>query len=66
MTDIDQERRKLRAAPFVAACRQRAQRVPVIALTPRDDVGALRLADLNKILARQFDGGFSRFRPAGH
>jgi hypothetical protein len=39
--DVDQQRRELRAPPGVAAHRQRAQRVAVVALAARDEV-ALR------------------------
>ena len=44
MMRLDQQRREGRAAPFVAAGRQRAQRIAVIALAAGDDVAALRLA----------------------
>ena len=39
MADLDQQRLELRPPPFVAADRQRAQRVAVIALPPRDQRG---------------------------
>ena len=44
MFDLDEQRRELRAPPRIAPDRQRAQSVAVIALPPRDDVAALRLA----------------------
>ncbi|MNY09220.1 hypothetical protein D3C86_1421260 [compost metagenome] len=63
---LDQQRRELRAAPGVAAHRQRAQRVAVIALPARDDMTALRLADFHEVLPRHLQGGFHRFGAAGH
>ena len=53
MRDIDQQRRELRAAPRVAADRQRPKRVAVITLPARDEVPALGLANLDEILARE-------------
>src|ERR1700730_18631324 len=57
---------ELGAAPFVAAGRERAQRIAVIALTPRDDVPALALTFLDEILPRHLDRGLDRFRSAAH
>jgi hypothetical protein len=62
---IDQQRRELAPAPFVAADRERAERVAVIALAPRDEVAPLRLADLDEILARELERGLDRLGPAG-
>ncbi len=59
--DLDEQRRKLRAPPGIAPDRQRAQRIAVIALPPRDDVAALRLADFDEILARHLQRRFHRF-----
>ncbi len=64
MVGFDQQRAKLRATPFVAAGRKRAQRIAVIALAARDDVPALRLALLDEILTRHFQRGLDRFRSA--
>ncbi len=51
--------------PLVAADRERAQRVAVVALAARDEVRALRLADLDEILARELERGLDRLRAAG-
>ena len=61
---LDQQRLELRAPPSVAADRERAERIAVIALAPRDDVAALRLADLDKILARHLERRLDRLRAA--
>ncbi len=63
---LDQQRREGRAPPFVAADRERAQRIAVIALAPRDDVAALGLATLDEILPRHFQRRLDRFRSAAH
>ena len=63
---LDQERREGRAPPFVAARRQRAQRIAVIALAAGDDVAALLLAALGEILPRHLERRFDRFRPTAH
>lgn len=63
---LDQQRRELRAAPGVAAHRQRAQRIAVVALAPRHDVAALGLADFDEILAGHLQRGFHGFRTARH
>ena len=63
---LDQERREGRTLPFVAAGRQRAQRIAVIALAPGDHVAALRLAALGEILPRHLERRFDRFRSAAH
>ncbi len=63
---VDQERRELSPPPRVAADRERAERVAVIALPPRDEDAALRLADLDEILPRHLERGLDRFRAAAH
>ncbi len=59
-----QQRRIGFAAPGVSAGGERTQRIAVIALATRDEALALRLAGLDKILPRQLDAGFDRFRTA--
>jgi hypothetical protein len=54
---MHQERLELAPPPFVAADGQCAQRVAVIALPPCDEHAALRLADLDGVLARQLQRG---------
>ena len=44
---------------------QRTQRIAMVALAARDEVRALGLANLHKILARHFQCGFHRFRATG-
>ena len=61
---LDQQRLEGRAPPGVAAGRERAERVAVIALPPRDDVPALRLADLDEILPRHLERRLDRLRAA--
>src|SRR6476659_4642578 len=63
---LDQERRERRAAPFVAAGGQRAQRVAVIALAAGDDVAALGLAALDEILPRHLQRRLDRLRAAAY
>jgi len=63
---VDQQRRIGGAPRAVAADGERAERVAVIALAARDDVAALRLADLDEILARHLQRRFDRLRAAGH
>ena len=43
-----------------------AERIAVIALAPGDDMAALRLADLDKILARHLERRLDRLRTAAH
>src|SRR5207244_3404949 len=62
MLDVDQKRRELAPPPRVAAHRQRAQRIPVVALAPGDEDAALKLPDLDEVLARHLERGFDRFR----
>ncbi len=64
MMGLDQQRRELLAAPFVAADRERAQRVAVIALPPADEVPALGLADLDEVLARHLQRRLDGLRAA--
>ena len=52
------------AARLVAAHRQCAQRVAVIALPARDEDAALGLTDLDEVLPRHLEGGFDRLRAA--
>ena len=61
-----QQRPELRAAPRVAADGERAQRVAVIALPPADEMRAVRLADLEEVLARELERRLHAFRPAGN
>ena len=63
---LDQKRLELRPAPGVAADGQGAERIAVIALPPGDDMTALRLADLDKILARHLERRLDRLRAAAH
>ena len=62
--DVDQQRRELRAPPRVAAHRQCAERVAVIALAARDEVPALRFAALDEVLPRHLQRRLDGFRPA--
>jgi hypothetical protein len=57
MGDLDQQRCELRPPPGIAAHGQRPQRVAMVALAPRDEVAALRLADLDEVLARHLQRG---------
>ena len=60
-----QQRQEGLPAPCVAANRQRTERVAVIALATRDEELALRLADLDEVLAREFQCGLDGFRATG-
>ncbi len=64
--DVDQQRRELRAPPGVAADRQRAERVAVIALATRDEVPTLRLPDLDEVLARHLQRRLDRLGATRH
>ena len=64
MVGLDQQRLELRAPPFVAAGRERAERIAVIALPARDDVPTARLAFLDEILPRQLQRRLDRLRAA--
>ena len=57
-----QDRFVQRAPHHVAAGRQRAERVAVIALPAGDEMHALRLADLDEILPRQLQRRLGAFR----
>ncbi len=61
---LDQQGLELGSPPGVAADRERAKRVAVIALAPRNDMGPLRLADLDEILARHLERRLDRLRAA--
>jgi hypothetical protein len=61
-----EDRRERLAAPCVAAHRERAQRVAVIALAARDEVRALRLADFHEVLARHLERRLHRLGTAAH
>src|ERR1700678_3007194 len=61
---LDQKRLELRPAPVVAADGQGSERIAMIALPPGDDMTALRLADLDKILARHLERRLDRLRAA--
>lgn len=63
--NVDQQRREGLAAPLVAADRQRAECVAVVALAARQEGGALRLAGFQPVLAGQFERGLHGFRAAG-
>jgi hypothetical protein len=63
---FDQERAKLGPAPFIAAGRQRAQGVAMIALSPRDDVPAPSLALFDEILTGHLERRLDRLGPAAH
>jgi len=60
-----QHRRVQRAPHGVAAGRQRAERVAVIALPARDDMHALRLPGLDEMLSRQLQRRLAALRPGG-
>ena len=62
---LGQDRLELRPPPGIAAGRQRAQRIAVIALPARDEMTALRLADLDEILPRHLHGSLDGLRAAG-
>ena len=65
MGDFHQQRLKHAAANGVATHSQAAQRVAVVALTPGDESGALRLADLHEILSGHLQGGLNCLGTAG-
>jgi hypothetical protein len=65
MVHRHQQRLELAAAPGIAAGGQRAQRVAVIALAARDEMAALRLADLDEVLPRHLHRGLDGLRAAG-
>jgi hypothetical protein len=61
MVGLDQQGRELPPPPFIAADRQRAKRIAVIALPAGDEMDTPRLADLNEILPRHFQCCFNGF-----
>jgi hypothetical protein len=61
---LDQQRLELGAPPGVAADGKRAEGIPVIALAARNDMAALGLTDLDKILARHLERPLDRLRTA--
>src|SRR5215469_13798360 len=64
MMRFDQKRSELPALPLSAPDRERTERDAMIALASRDDVSPLRLAAFDEILAREFERGLDRLRPA--
>ena len=65
VSPLRQQRLIRRAPGHVSAHGHCAQRASVITLPPADHAKTFRLVALNKILARQLDGGFIGFRSAG-
>jgi hypothetical protein len=61
---LDQQRLELVAAPLVAAGRERAERIAVIALAARDDVARCGSPFLDEILPRHLQRGLDRLRAA--
>ena len=61
---LDQQRRELLAPPLVAADGQGAERIAMVALLAGDEMPALRLADLDEILARHLERGLHGLRAA--
>ncbi|CAM2156543.1 hypothetical protein PT2222_30015 [Paraburkholderia tropica] len=61
---FDQDRQERLASPCVAADRQRAERIAVIALAARDEMTARQLALLHEELARELERGLDRLGPA--
>ena len=61
---LGQDRLELRPPPGIAAGRQRADGIAVIALPAGDDMAALRLADLDEILPRHLQRRLDRLGPA--
>src|SRR5262249_57744385 len=66
MRRLDEKRSELFALPGTAADCQGAERNAVIALAPRNEVPALRLAAFNKILPRELERGLDGLRTAAH
>ena len=66
MVRLDQERLELRAPPRISAGGEGAERVAVVALAAGDDMAALRLADLDEILARHLERRLHRLRAAAY
>ncbi len=61
----DQQREERLAPPRIAADGERAERVAVVTLAPRDEMPVFGLALLDEILARELERGFHRFGAAG-
>ena len=61
---FDQQGLERRLAQGVAANRERAQRVAMVALAAGNDMAALRLAQLHEILPRHFERRLQGLRPA--
>jgi hypothetical protein len=59
-----QHRRIRRAPSRIAGERQRAEGIAVVALPSRDEMHAVRFADLEIVLPCQLQGRFGRFRAA--
>src|SRR5262249_41147646 len=59
---LDQQRCECPALPFASADCEGAGSDAVIALAPRDQIAALRLAALDEILPRQLERGLDRLR----
>jgi hypothetical protein len=62
---LDQQRGELLAPPRIAADREGAERVAVIALAPGDEMPPLRLALFDEILSRHLQRRLNGFRAAG-
>ena len=62
---VEQDGLEHLAPPHIAAGRQGAQRIAVIALPPRDEMLSLRLTDFDGVLPRQLQRRFHGFRAAG-
>lgn len=60
MRNINQQRRKLLAPPFIAARCKGAKRVAMIALPPGDHMAARGVAPLQMVLPRQLDRRLGR------
>ena len=64
--DVDQQRREWRAPPRISADGERAERIAVVALPPRDEMPPLRLSDLDEVLPRELQRGLDRLGTAGN
>ncbi len=64
MMSLDQQGLEGRAPPGIAADRERAKGIAVIALAPRNDMGPLGLAGLDEILSRHLERRLDRLRAA--
>jgi hypothetical protein len=61
---LEQHRRELSTAHGIAADRQHAKRIAMVALAAADEFSPLRLAGFDEILPRHFQAGLHRLRPA--